>query len=98
MEELVNPSKKFQILSVKKVKEGSYRLDRCFVSNTSEDMLQPKKKKKTQNTTQKKRFSLVALWCIQTGILFRTKKKGYCVYVEQSEVMQFSMTQRMKST
>ena len=36
VEELINPSKFSQILSVKKVKEGSYRL-----SNTSEDMLQP---------------------------------------------------------
>ena len=55
MEELINPSKFSQILSVKKEKDGSYRLDRCFDSNTSEDMLQPinkqvkKKKKKPQN-------------------------------------------------
>ena len=41
MEELINPSKFSQVLSVKKEKEGSYRPDWCFVSNTSDDMLQP---------------------------------------------------------
>ena len=50
MEELINPSKFSQILSVKKEKDGSYRLDRCFPSNTSEDMLQPiNRLKETQN-------------------------------------------------
>ena len=52
MEELINPSKFSQILSAKK--RGNYRLDRCFASNTSEDMLQPinkyKKKIKKKHT------------------------------------------------
>ena len=39
VEELINPSKFSQILTAKK--GGNYRLDRCFASNTSEDMLQP---------------------------------------------------------
>ena len=40
VEELINPSKFSQILSAKK--GGNYRHDRCFASNTFEDMLQPK--------------------------------------------------------
>ena len=59
VEELINPSKFSQILSAKK--RGNYRHDRCFASNTSEDMLQPinkykkkiiKKKKNTHTHTQ----------------------------------------------
>ena len=51
----MNQSKFSQILSAKK--RGNYRLDRCFASNTSEDMLQPinkyKKKFKKKNTHTK---------------------------------------------
>ena len=46
MEELINPSKFSQILSAKK--RGNYRLDRCFASNTFEDMLQPINKLKNK--------------------------------------------------
>ena len=46
MEELINQSKFSQILSAKK--RGNYRLDRCFASNTFEDMLQPINKLKNK--------------------------------------------------
>ena len=60
MEELINQSKFSQILSAKK--RGNYRLDRCFASNTSEDMLQPinklKKKKNGPNWIEVDRSEL----------------------------------------
>ena len=53
MEELINPSKFSQILSAKK--RGNYRLDRCFASNTSKDMLQPINKYKKKILKKKKK-------------------------------------------
>ena len=58
MEELINPSKFSQILSVKKIKEGSYRLDRCFASLVILPKIcfnQKTSNKKTQNTKHKKK-------------------------------------------
>ena len=71
VEELINPSKISQILSAKK--RGNYRLDRCFASNTSEDMLQPinklkKKKKRTKLDWSGLNWTEMLCWCNSTGV------------------------------